>query len=149
MSTSTKVNAPDNKLNGGALSEHEKSAWNPKSVQEVSKRNAGLDTAKRHPKTDLRYWQDAVFLPTYTKGGETRIAGEYAVKIQHAGRRETFSLGTSNKTAAAAKAKDIYISLQSNGWEVALAKFKPKASQCASTVGEFIEAVKKTATART
>jgi hypothetical protein len=33
------------------------------------------------------------------------------MKIAHKGRRETFLLGTPNKAAAAARARDIYLSL--------------------------------------
>jgi integrase len=111
-----------------------------KSVQEVSKPRKRL----RHARTDLRYWEQAVFLPTYTKGGERRTVGEWAAKIQHGGRRETFGLGTSNKAAAADKAKRIYLSLHAAGWEATLADYKPKAAkkQPVSTIGEFIEDVK-------
>ena len=42
--------------------------------------------------------------------GKVRQTGEYAMKIQRAGRGETFPLGTSNKTAAASKAKEIHLS---------------------------------------
>jgi len=125
-------------------SEHDIAGWNEKSVQEVSKQRRRLDTSQRHPKTDARYWQQAVFLPTYSRKGEIRQTGEYAAKIQHAGRRETFPLGTSNKTAAAAKAKEIYLSLEAAGWAATLAKFKPKASTigvAVVTVGEFLKEV--------
>ena len=67
---------------------------------------------------------------------------EWAIKIQHLGRRETFSLGTANKAAAAANAKNIYLSLQALGWEATLAKFKPKANaqeSAATSIGEFLE----------
>jgi integrase len=72
---------------------------------------------------------------------------DWAAKIQHLGRRETFSLGTPNKAAAANKAKEIYLSLQGAGWESTLAKYKPKtvvANEPVVTVGEFIEQVKAT-----
>src|SRR6266446_4688153 len=120
-----------------------------KSVQEVSKhRPIGNG---RHPKTDLRYWERAIFQPTYTRYGQVWKVGEWAAKIQHLGRRETFSLGSANKASAAARAKEIYLSLQSAGWEPTLAKFKPKASSAGNavtTVGEFLEELKAKASAR-
>jgi Phage integrase family. len=116
---------------------------NTKSVQEVSKhfnRSAGL--RGHYGKTDIRYWLEAVFRQKYTRNGVAHQVSAWAIKIQHVGRRETFPLGTANRTAAAAKAKDIYLNLQADGWEATLAKFKPKANaQCptATTVGEFLE----------
>jgi hypothetical protein len=38
------------------------------------------------------------------------------MKIRHEGRRETFPLGTPNKAGAAARARDIYVSLVTIGW---------------------------------
>lgn len=99
----------------------------------------------RHAKTDIRYWEKSIFQPTFTRDGKTRIVGEWAVKIQHLGRRESFSLGTVNKAAAAGRAKEIYLGLQTAGWDATLAKFKPKAdSSCRSviTIGEFLAEVR-------
>lgn len=132
-----------------STSEHKRSIQNAKSVQEVSKhRRIGNG---RHPKTDLRYWEKVIFQPTYTRDGVVRTVSDWAAKIQHAGRRETFSLATSNKAAAAAKAKNIYLSLRASGWEATLAKFKPKAGipgKAVATVGEFIQEVKAKASGR-
>jgi hypothetical protein len=69
--------------------------WNTKSVQEVSKQ-LYAPTA-HHGKTDIRYWQGAVYQPKYTRNGVVHQASEWAIKIQHLGRRETFPLGTANK----------------------------------------------------
>jgi integrase len=76
------------------------------------------------------------------------------MKIAHEGRRETFPLGTPNKAAAAARAREIYLSLIGAGWEPTLAKFKgarmrpPMGNDHDCTVGEFLEAVSRTATNR-
>jgi len=80
-----------------------------------------------------------------------RRVNEWAAKIQHLGRRETFSLSTANKASAAARAKEIYLTLKSAGWEVALSKFKPGVSSArkeVATVGEFLEEVTARASAR-
>ena len=105
---------------------------NRKSVQEVSKHfDSSAKSQGHYGKTDIRYWQAAVFRQSYTRSGLAHRASEWAIKIQHVGRRETFPLGTANRAAAAAKAKNIYLSLHASGWETTLAKFKPKASaQC-------------------
>ena len=74
------------------------------------------------------------------------------MKSAHEGRRETFPLGTPNKAAAAARARDIYLSLAGAGWEATLARYKkPRAitpykeisEPC--TVGEFLDEVFRTA----
>jgi integrase len=102
-----------------------------------------LRTPRRHAKTDLRYWEQAVFQPTYTKGGETKVVGEWSAKIQHAGRRETFGLNTANRSTAGEKAKKIYLSLLAGGWEATLAVYKPKAAKkFVVTIGDFLGEVK-------
>ncbi|NDE15360.1 site-specific integrase [bacterium] len=47
------------------------------------------------------------------------------VELQRHKRRERFNLGTENKREAATKAREIYRALVANGWETALAEFKP------------------------
>ena len=123
------------------------------SVQEVSKKITGPKISK-FPKTDLRYWQAAIFQPTYTKAGQTYRANDWSAKMQNRGRRETFALGTPNRAAAAGRAKEIFLSLQAVGWEDTLAKYKPGpvaavvAAQDTATVGEFIAEVKARASLR-
>src|SRR5947208_6862259 len=95
-----------------------RTGMNQKSGQEVAKRNFG--------KTDARYWHDVIFKPTYRKSGKTLCIEHWAARIQWRGRRELFNLKTSNKAAAAAKAKDIYAMLVGAGWPQTLAKFKPE-----------------------
>ena len=117
------------------------------SVQEVSKQKRAA--SGRHAKTDVRYWEHVLFQPTYTRDGEIRKVGEWAAKIQHLGRRETFSLAGANKANAAVRAKEIYLTLRSAGWDAALGKFKPKTARAAiSTVGDFLDEVKAKASAR-
>jgi hypothetical protein len=80
-------------------------------VQAVSKQSADQSPTKQriaYGKTDVRYWHDAVFKPSYTQNGVARQTYEWAIKVQHLGHRETFSLGTANRAAAAGKAKQIY-----------------------------------------
>jgi integrase len=95
-------------------------------------------------KTDVRYWKERVFKPTYTRGGSRHEVPNWAVYIQHRGRRHKWSLGTPNREAAAAKAKDIFLSLQAQGWDAAIQKHRPKLADKKRdvTIGEFIDAVK-------
>jgi len=124
---------------------------NPKSVQEVSKQPARAAEIGRFAKTDLRYWLAAVFQQTYTRAGGTRHVRNWAAKIQYGGRRETFNLATPNKAAAASKAREIYLNLQSSGWDKTLEKFKSKprsAPITLITVGEFVTEAKANLLAR-
>ena len=65
------------------------------------------------------------------------------------GARRRVCLATSNKEEAAVKARDLYLSIQSRGWEVTLAELTPKQAaltargQSGSTVGEFLAEVER------
>ncbi len=63
------------------------------------------------PKTDIRFWQNAVFRQAYTDDGRRRLTKEWYARMQFRGKQAFFSLGTPNKAAAAAKARDIYLAL--------------------------------------
>jgi len=96
---------------------------------------SGQKVARRFGKTDARYWQEIIFKPSY-KGV---VADDWAMRIQWRGRRELFNLKTSNKAAAAVRARDIYTALVGAGWDAALEKFKPEMQpKATSTVGEFL-----------
>src|SRR5215472_6692365 len=121
--------------------EQEQTGLNTRSVQEVSKQRR---STRNHGKTDVRYWREAVFQPSYTRNRVRRKLSHYAVKLQYAGRRDTIQLGTANRENAAQKAREIYVYLQSHGWDETLLKFKPRSRwSCvaATTVGEFLEQV--------
>jgi integrase len=118
-----------------------------RSVQEVSKHHDTADFGSRQPprepgsadtedrtsdlkseglgKAHSKYWKTCLFKNTYTRGGKRYKVNEWNVKIQHLGRRKTFALSTLNKDAAAAKAKEIYLTIVAKGWEAAEALFNP------------------------
>jgi hypothetical protein len=107
------------------------SGVNDKSGQEVAKHIFG--------KTDVRYWQDGVFLPEYRINGKKFAVRDWHVRIQSGRRRETFNLKTSNKAAAAAKARDIYTMLVGADGDATLGKFKPDvARKSVSIIGDFL-----------
>jgi integrase len=63
--------------------------------------------------------------------------------VTHKGKRGVFPLGTPNRANAAGLAREIYLNLITNGWEDALAKYKPEKVPIVQsgirTVGDFIE----------
>jgi len=95
-------------------------------------------------KTDLRYWKERIFKPTYTRDGDSHQSPNWAVYIQHRGRRHKWSLETPNREAAASKAREIFLCLHAQGWDAAFKKYRPKAAEKKRdvTVGEFIVEVK-------
>jgi hypothetical protein len=104
-------------------------------------------------KTDIRFWQNAIFRQAYTVDGRHCLTKEWYARMQFRGKREFFSLGTPNKAAAASRARDIYLSLVASGWDATLARFKkpgaPKRALDAGrsyTVGQFLEAIAQTTT---
>jgi integrase len=130
------------------MADQTSSGMNQKSVQDSG-------VLGHFSKSDIRYWQRAIFRQTYTRNGQTLVTRNWAMKIAHKGRRETFALGTPNKAAAAARARDIYLSLQVNGWDATLAKFKHpnEAARLLNanrpcTVGEFLAELSRMTTSQ-
>ena len=100
-------------------------------------------------KTDIRFWQSAVFRQPYTVDGQRRLTKEWYSRVQFQGKRHFFPLGTPNKAAAAARARDIYLSPIANGWENTLRRFKPssaaseKSNSKGGTLGDFLQELKE------
>jgi len=98
---------------------------------------------EHYPKTDVRHWREKLI----TRGGD-----EYHVRICFAGVPGTWPLKTANAEQAAAKAREIWLSLQTHGLAATEAKFKPwtvaPESKADVTVGDFISAVKAVAVVR-
>lgn len=68
----------------------------------------------------LRHWQQRLFKNSYTRAGRRFALKRWSVKIQHAGRRHTFSLAAHTKPAAAAEARIIHETIVAEGWDAAL-----------------------------
>lgn len=101
----------------------------------------------RHfPKTDVRFWQQSIFRKGYTVSGQRRVTKEWYARMQHNGERDQFALGTPNKLAAAARARDVYLSLLATGWESTRQRYKKSpvvtSDPGSCTVGDYITAVK-------
>lgn len=112
---------------------------NRNSGQEVAKDVAKGPHKRRFGKSQAEYWKARLFHPRYTENGKTFELTAYACRIQFKGRRETFSLHSANKDVAAIQAKNIYLSLVSDGWEKALTKYKPEMERpiVSPTIGQF------------
>jgi integrase len=108
-----------------------------KTVQHDKSKHKSKHTSSS--KTHLSYWESAIF--------QRRAGGSWWAQLQHGGSRQRkFSLGTPIKSAAAARAREFYLTLVHKGWDAALAELKPESevARCnlASTVGDFLDELK-------
>src|SRR5260221_2446624 len=97
-------------------------------------------------KTELAFWKRRIFKPTYRRSDGNQVAAaNFAVEISFHGRRIKWSLATPNREAAAARAKELFLFLQANGWEATLARYRPKEPPPPKatdiTVAEFLSEV--------
>ena len=107
-----------------------KTVENKKSGQEVAKNFRG--------RGHVDFWRSRLYRKKYRYSGRLKQVEEWSVRIQHAGWRDTFALGTSNQAAAAVKAKEIATFLEANGWAVTKDRFKSKVvTDKFASVGEF------------
>ena len=109
--------------------------------------NGGLVSSPRNfrpakfPKSHAGYWRDKLI---------TRTTDEFHVRISFRNVQTWWPLKTVNRETAAEKAKAIWLSLQTFGFEATEAKFKPWTVKPAPkpeilTVGEFITSAKAVA----
>jgi integrase len=129
---------------------HVDTVSNTKTAEELLKTSAA---EVRFPKTDVRYWQRRIFRRRYKHKNQTVEVWHYSVQLTYQRRREEFALETANKTAAGAKAREIYLYVSANGWEATIAKFKrstrePRNEGAVETVGQFIDAIQATSSTR-
>jgi len=68
-------------------------------------------------KQEPEYWRKRLFKARYTYKGRQCEVRNWSVKIQHLGKRETFSLRSSRRRQAAAEACELYRLLVTQGWE--------------------------------
>jgi hypothetical protein len=65
---------------------------------------------------EANYWRTRLFKATYTYRGERREVRHWSVKIQYLCRRQTFSLTSGDRQAAAAEACQLYCAIVKQGW---------------------------------
>jgi len=122
--------------------DHERPGVTKKNGPEMAR--SGKSTGAFKSKSDARYWQGPGKLVFHD-------SADYSARMQQAGRRHWFPLGTANKKNAAAKAAEIYSFIRTEGLDAAVKRYKPKAEDAprgAVTVGEFIAAASRLSTAR-
>jgi len=59
----------------------------------------------------LPFWRQRLYRNSYTRSGQTHHVAHWCVKIQHAGRRQTWSLSATSREAAAREARQRYLEL--------------------------------------
>jgi len=118
-------------------------------MKKVANKTANKMARHKYSKTDHRYWIPKLFKPVRVTKGERYESPFWCVRLQHETERTTFPLETSNKAAAAARARDIYLFMLANGWEKTLEQFKgrePAAEKNTNaTLGEFLAELKTVA----
>ena len=114
------------------------------SGSEVAQRIETKLSSSRLSKTHSDYWKSRLFLRSYSVENRKVEIPEWHVRISYLKRRQFFNLGTSNKSIAAIKAKDIYLLLKSSGWNGTLEKYKPQAAPKSQicTIAEYIDGVR-------
>jgi hypothetical protein len=110
------------------------------------------ETKRFYPKTHANFWKSKLEHRTYSHDGKMCEVPEWSVRIQFKCIRRSFDLETANKEEAAAKARDIYLSLVAKGWSATLAELAPQSETPVNvtegnpTVGEFLAEVERTST---
>jgi len=94
--------------------------------------------SKKRPRNDAAAppaadsWLARVYHNTFTYRGRRRAVRRWHVKLQHAGRRRTFTLQAADRAAAAAEARELHRRLLAEGWAavrpVAAARSAPEAA---------------------
>ena len=132
------VPIPENTKNNSHLSlpvgRRKTTGHHTKNVQEVSKHSFSQDQAESKEKcgnpgmlskTHVGYWKARLFKNCYTRDGSRHVVNEWSVKIQHLGKRKSFALGSTNRDLSADKAKELYLTILSKGWDAAEVLFNP------------------------
>lgn len=108
-------------------------------------------TKRFYPKTHTNYWKPRLEHRSYSRDGKTFEVAEWSVRIHFRGIRKSFDLETANREEAAAKARDIYLSLVAKGWSATVKELAPQPVALAeidgdsATIGEFLAEVERTA----
>ena len=119
--------------------------------------NADVDTSRKPAvinRSDARYWKQPKKLFRHKRrvSGQVVIDANYSIKIAFKGRREQINTGEREKAAAATVAAEIHRTLEREGWQAVLERWKPgklvredtaKGINAAPTVGDLINAARR------
>jgi len=75
------------------------------------------DSGQLLPRETLEYWRERLFRNTFTYKGRRFEVNHWSVKIQHRGRRKTFSLPAGDPAQAAIEARELYKRIVNRGWD--------------------------------
>jgi integrase len=117
----------------------------PKDSQLNSEKNRSqlLNSNRRFPKTDSRYWAQRIYKPVNAKLEESP---NWMMRLQFKGERFACGLRSSNKEVASRLARNIYNDLVQLGVEATYAKYRSKGKkeeQRTTTIGAWIEAAER------
>jgi hypothetical protein len=84
------------------------------------------ETRRWYSKTHANYWKARLEHRSYSRDDRNFEVAEWSVRIYFKGVRKSFDLETANKEEAAAKARDIYVSLVTKGWAATIAELTPQ-----------------------
>ena len=110
-----------------------------------------MDAWPSLPKTMLAIGKARFSFPSTPEMDGNITSRHYSVRIHFQGQRESFSLYTGNKAAAAAKARDIYTALVTKGWPATREQYKAadsRAPKSVVTVSDFFNRIRETHTGR-
>ena len=116
------------------------------STDQSKKCRSEIDQQLIQSKAHIEFWKRRLVKRYYIRQGQKVAIPDWQVRVSHAGKQRFINLRTTNKAAAANKARDIYFYLIANGWDATNDKFKPqddfksKKSDC--TVGDFLAEIK-------
>jgi DNA-binding NarL/FixJ family response regulator len=121
------ASAIDGRLRIASLRRVSKQRPSAKPKKAVSAKTKSRKTPEKLPASAAE-WIPRLFRNSYTRTGQRFEVEGWAIKIQHQGRRRTFSLSAETKEEAAIEAKAIHETILVEGWEAALRGFPPKNS---------------------
>jgi DNA-binding NarL/FixJ family response regulator len=110
------------------VSKHRPSAKPKKAGPVKSKTTRKPKIAPEPPDASTAEWMPRLFRNSYTRTGQRFEVEGWAIKIQHQGRRRTFSLCGDTKEESAIEARAIHETILAEGWEAALRSFPPRNS---------------------
>ena len=92
------------------------------SKQRPSTRHRNSPTGPARPPLPIdsvAFWRGRVFRNSYTREGRTLRVKGWSVKLQHKGKRRTFSLAAASRAEAAKQAQSLYQIIRAEGWDAA------------------------------
>ena len=120
--------------------EHKKLGQNSKNRSGIGQDEDASAASARLAKTHEDYWKGRLRHRSYKNvTGKTVHVPEWQVKLFHDGKQRWVNLETSNRDAAAKKARDYWLKLRTLGWDAV----KPRREKVVDpSIGQFLAAVR-------